>query len=154
MTDFADILHAMVDSNRRKAFAASRQLSLGEFILKLEAIADKSKAIVFDFGPPYCSQLMDSWRGIYAELAIGYSDSANTVMEVLTEAYSAIGRSFTGWKGGDFVMSRQTPLWVANAGESGIRDYKARDDYASVGIIDVLDGDVVTIATEAMEPHT
>lgn len=30
-----------------------------------------------------------------------------------------IGKTFTGYKGGDFEMSRRTPVWVANYGNAG-----------------------------------
>lgn len=28
-------------------------------------------------------------------------------------------KEFTGWKGGEFTMDESTPVWVANAGNSG-----------------------------------
>lgn len=37
-------------------------------------------------------------------------------------------KEFTGWKGGEFTMDESTPVWVANAGNSG-----------NTGIIDVVD---------------
>lgn len=58
---------------RIKRLSESEQLSLGEIKLKLEAISDKSKPIVYDFGmkPAECM----SWRGSYCELGLGYSES-------------------------------------------------------------------------------
>ena len=39
----------------------------------------------------------------------------------------AIGEVFEGYKGGDYTMSKNTPVWVANYGNSG-----------NTGIVDVI----------------
>jgi hypothetical protein len=57
-----------------------------------------------------------------------------------------------GYKGGDFRVGRQTPIWVANYGESGVSGYKeGANDYPSVGVVDVLDGSVAILVTEICE---
>lgn len=123
------------------------QLTLGELIDKLEPIAAnqdrvkekfKEEAYVkFDFGSALPTGL-SSWRGVYAELAInysfnGYGDMVGykkedlstfepkppTVTEFLKMIKGAIGKTYTGWKGGDFEMDRDTPLWVSNDGDVG-----------------------------------
>jgi hypothetical protein len=93
---------------------------------------------------------LSSWRGSYAELALNFSfvgygmpgyiktDGPDlkelTVTEFLAILKSAIGKTYTGWKGGDFVMGKNTPIWVANDGNSGntavigVRD----DEYAII----------------------
>ena len=95
------------------------QMDLGGFVDALESIADKSKEVVFDF----CSLRplgFISWRGIYADLALEYTHegSAPTVASVLDMANATIGTVLEGYKGGDFRMDQQTPLWVDNYGES------------------------------------
>lgn len=62
-----------------------------------------------------------SWRGFYAELALGYESmgyaaTAVTVGELLTWIKSANGCTFEGWKGGDFKMDYNTPVHVDNRG--------------------------------------
>lgn len=57
------------------------------------------------FGNPH------SWRGVYAELAFEPVDNT-TVGEMLREARSAVGETYTGWKGGDFVMTLETTVNV------------------------------------------
>lgn len=52
---------------------------------------------------------------------------------------------------GDFTMSRQTPIWVANYGESGVDDYPMQDGHCCVGVVDVKDGEKVTIITTSMD---
>ena len=66
-----------------------------------------------------------SWRGIYAEPALGWEaeryggDTVNkTVAQVLEELEKATdGRKYTGWKGGGFSYNDNDILHVDNAGE-------------------------------------
>ncbi len=148
--DMMKAINAQMKADRQDKLAASPQLTLGELILNLEAIGDKSKPLALDFGA--FPEKVGSWRGIYAELSIRYGANPTSVSYFLENLKDAVGKEFTGWKGGEFTMSRQTPMWVANSGESGISGYKdGADSYPSVGVVGVLDGDKVTITTEAME---
>lgn len=62
---------------------------------------------------------LESWRGIYEHLAIGYelSDDGVKVGNLLSEFESAVGKTFTGYKGGNYVMGLDTPVWLANYGK-------------------------------------
>ena len=109
---------------------------MGELILKCEAIAAKDYKrsggeapwVEFDF----CGARpvgMDSWRGIYAELAINFEfDGYTHLPDFIKMLKEANGATFTGYKGGEFTMSRSTPVWVANYGKSG-----------ATAVIDVVD---------------
>jgi hypothetical protein len=128
---------------RNRTFASSAQLTLGQIIEKLEKCGlthgekNEPKQVEYDFGTAIPTTL-GSWRGSYSELALGYKLSgydnndghfAQTTAETfLSELKSAIGKKFTGWKGGEFTMNKDTPVWVANAGNSG-----------NTGIINVVD---------------
>lgn len=98
----------------------SKQMTLGECIKRLEGI-NQSFEIEFDFGGIVPTHL-ESWRGIYAELALGFAGGdygnreAMTVGQLLEEFKSAVGKTYRGWKGGDFVMSESTPVWIDNPG--------------------------------------
>jgi len=127
--DIGTVIKNAVSAGRRATFANSNQLSLGELISKLEAIPptwksyeeeDEPKRVYFDFGYLHPTHLM-SWRGSYEELAIGFSedDEAPTLEKFLGDLKSALGKEFTGYKGGEFKMDRLTPVWVANYGNSG-----------------------------------
>lgn len=98
-----------------------KQITLGELIAALSAFA-RDKGVRFDFEYARPTTLA-SWRGVYAELALGFTfdaPSANvTVGPLLDHLQSAVGETFTGYKGGDFVMDKETPLWVANYGNCG-----------------------------------
>jgi hypothetical protein len=126
-----DILN-LIKQHRREEFTNSPQLSLGELITRIEesgilAEDGDDKDIRYDFGTaiPTC---LDSYRGSYDELALGYKltgyDDSSVprsikAKDLLKHLKSAIGKEFTGWKGGEFKMSEQTPVWVANCGDSG-----------------------------------
>lgn len=98
-------------------------LTLGELISQLEScrLLDNQgnpKNVQYDFGDMAPTHLM-SWRGIYAELAIGYSEfvSGVNIVSLLDELRSGIGKTFEGYKGQDFTMDERTPLHVANYGQ-------------------------------------
>lgn len=111
---------------------AKKQYSLGKLIKKLEQTGfkdgeGKDKTIQFDFGSAIPTDL-SSWRGDYAQLALGYElsgydGSGNyqdcTVERLVTRLKETIGMTLQGWKGGDFVMKEDTTIWVANSGNSG-----------------------------------
>lgn len=138
--DLQTVLNNMAMAGRAGTFSQSDQLSLGELILKLEGILktkdkpDETK-VFFDFEYLFPTEF-DSWRGIYAELALefttySYGEDAKKPLS-LPAFYQlckeTIGKKFTGYKGGDFVMGKTTPIWVANWGNSG-----------NTALIDVID---------------
>lgn len=60
-----------------------------------------------------------SYRGYYSDLAFERSDGFRKASEILSDCLSALGKTFEGWKGGDFLMSEDTPLWIATEGCCG-----------------------------------
>lgn len=98
------------------------QLSLGELIQILAAWPKQDDACLYDFGG-LAPDGLDSYRGYYDQLAMGFSDKEKypnpTVAKVLEWCEAAVGKTFTGYKGGDYVMTERTPVWVANYGEAG-----------------------------------
>lgn len=123
----------------------SSQITLGELIARVEPIVAKQREVIekyedeayvcFDFEYAYPTDLI-SWRGSYAELSLTFTfpDHSDKNTEPLTVTAflellkGAIGKTYTGYKGGEFVMGRQTPIWVANYGNSG--------ETAVIGVID------------------
>lgn len=103
-------------SGGRSVTAAIEPMTLGALIDALEAMPPE-EGIEFDFGYMRPTTL-DSWRGVYAYLALGYEGAgAITVADLLTNCCEAVGAYFDGWKGGSFLMSRETPIYVDNPGE-------------------------------------
>jgi hypothetical protein len=119
---------------RQKTLADSDQLTLGEIILKLEPIVKDQEIIisndnqteealvVYDFEYLFPT-MIDSWRGSYSELALNFScyedSKPMTVSEFLELLKKTVGKEFTGYKGGEYIMSKHTPIWVAQCGNSG-----------------------------------
>lgn len=95
-------------------------MTLGELIDALDAI-EPATQIEFDFGYMQPTKL-DSWRGNYFELALGYETTTfphnePTVGSLLAICRDALGKTFMGWKGGDYLSSRDSEVWVDNRGE-------------------------------------
>lgn len=127
-----DFIQRESDKIKRAAERQRRecgQLTLGQFIERLRPYKDE-KYISYDF-VHFKPTGLHSYRGFYEDLAIGYStDSETTPASLLAECEKAIGKIFTGYKGGDFEMNYNTVLWVAESDESG-----------STAIIDVVMGE-------------
>lgn len=83
-------------------------MTLGELIAALEA-EDPAKVVARGFTHPH------SYRGYYHDLAFE-PDRNVTVGEMLADAYSAVGETYEGWKGGDFTMGRSTDVWLSYEG--------------------------------------
>jgi len=106
------------------------QLTLGELITKLEKADSKfessrdeemhDKHVEFDFCSRYTKKL-SSYRGYYRDLAIEPTDDneeRKTVNEFLEMLKKALGKEFTGYKGGQFEMDENTVIWAADWGYS------------------------------------
>ena len=117
----------IIKNARQETLSKSDQLSLGDLIKKIEPIAkreseqDENIEVYYDF-EYFHPTGVDSWRGSYSELALnithsGHVMSAKSFLNMLKDS---IGAVFTGWKGGDFYMSEDTPLWVGISGNTAI----------------------------------
>ncbi|GAB2866240.1 hypothetical protein [Hymenobacter ruber] len=84
-------------------------MDLHDLITALEK-QDPSIVVKHGFHNPH------SWRGIYSELAFEPTENIS-VGDMLAAAKSALGTTYEGWKGGDFVMQGYTEVHIANEGE-------------------------------------
>lgn len=93
-------------------------ITLGKFIALLER-EPTNNTVRFDFGY-FRPTSVSSYRGYYDQLAVEYvrDEKEITVKEFISVLRSAIDRVFEGYKGGDFKMDCDTPLWAANQGDS------------------------------------
>ena len=57
-------------------------------------------------------------RGDYSELAFSPEPEAQ-IGEMLKHAKSALGTTFQGWKGGNYMMEEFTSVYIGELGESG-----------------------------------
>jgi hypothetical protein len=81
-------------------------------LINLLEAADPTQVVPMGFHNPH------SYRGYYRDLAFEPKEGA-AVSEMLDCAKSALGTTYQGYKGGDFVMSEYTEVWLANEGDTG-----------------------------------
>lgn len=86
-----------------------RYLTLGDLINRLEK-ENPEKVIALGFGSPH------SYRGAYENLAFEPVRRCR-VGDMLNAAESALGATFTGYKGGEYVMSTDTEVFICFSGE-------------------------------------
>jgi len=133
-------IEELLAERRNAVLDNSPQLLLGQIIEKLEAIEDRQYLVYYDFEFAFPT-ILDSWRGSYCELALGFDfngyggslrkdPAAKNADELIEHLRSGIGETYTGWKGGEFKMNENTPVWVSNPGNNGhtaIVDVQVRD---------------------------
>lgn len=97
---------------------ARTQMTLGALIERLESLpAD----LLIGLGDPH------SYRGYYSDMAFE-EVTPQPVFTLLADCKDAMGKSFTGYKGGDFYMHAGVPLWVADYGCCGLKLMAINDD--------------------------
>lgn len=109
----------------------NRTMTLGELIAALDR-KEPGESVHFDFGY-FTPDSLHSWRGSYEQLALGYTNeyvSKITVKELLVMLRDARVKTFHGYKGGEYFMDDDTPVWVANYNEgchTAIVDVESND---------------------------
>ena len=143
--DLKAFLDNAMKAERSRMMERSDQLTLGEIISKCETIAlkrykrsdDTEPEVRFDFEYLFPTEI-GSWRGSYEELALNFKSHDNaepmSLSDFIKMLKAAVGQTYQGYKGGDFTMSRHTPVWVANYGNSG-----------NTAVIEVVDNDYEVI---------
>ncbi len=91
-------------------------ITLGGLIKILEGV-DKNKVVIFSTGENVGNE--NSYRGYYSDLSFDIGSKNKTVGELLKQAKKALNSTYQGYKGGDFVMDEDTPLWMAEYGSCG-----------------------------------
>lgn len=178
--DIQTFLDGQMKKLREERLSNSSQLLLGELKLKLEAIKDKKKPIVFDFGMKPAGA--SSWRGSYCELGLEYSEKgggsaswdsdrvehefpdmkfyekdefelpeAPTAQNFLDMLNALTDKTMTGYKGGDFKMHKNVAVYLGNYGDCSVDNYNGKE-YATVAPFDVVEQeDQVVIITNEVE---
>jgi len=102
-------------------------MSLGEVIDALRK-AEPGADVQFDFCYTAPSLAVHSYRGWYNHLAIGWEAPDGPkhngsywprASDLLAKLEAANGAEFEGYKGGDYTMTSETPVWVANRRDTG-----------------------------------
>lgn len=89
-------------------------MKLKEYIAWLEkriSIYGESERWKYGLGEP------DSYRGIYADCMFQIVEGVTTG-EMLKSAKWAINLDTVGYKGGDYMITLETPCWVDNYGQA------------------------------------
>ena len=86
-------------------------MTLGDLIKELGK-ADPNRVLPDGFMGPH------SYRGDYCDLAFEPKKDV-PVGVMLADARGALGQTYSGYKGGDFLMSEYTPVHLASYGETG-----------------------------------
>lgn len=95
-------------------------ITLGHLIDTLNRCHDEAR-VRFDFchfAPDL--QRINSYRGDYAQLAIGYDSPQSdppTVAQLVAALKAALGSEFDGYKGGTYRMHKTTQVYVAMWGD-------------------------------------
>lgn len=91
------------------------QMTLGQLIKVLET-KDQDQGIVGMTKP-------HSYRGYYCDLAFEPTDDSVSVKDFLALLRGGcMGRIFEGYKGGDYMMGENTPIWISEYSDnSGIK---------------------------------
>jgi len=69
-----------------------------------------------------------SYRGYYHDLAFELSGTKRKVSDILADVIACKGETFVGYKGGDFDMTNNTPVWIAEYGDIGMKIISVTDN--------------------------
>jgi hypothetical protein len=102
------------------------QMNVGQVLDAIARLPDGKPVLIGKVGASPGGVM--SYRGYYEELAIyaapdGEVVSVASLRRILS---GAVGKTFTGYKGGNYRMDRRTPLWVS--------EYGAADGTIIVGV--------------------
>lgn len=95
-----------------------KHMTLGELIDVLKTLPKKENPVFIDAYPTISIGNPHSFRGFYTHLALEPTDLTINIEELISLLESCIDRSMTGYKGGEFIMTRDTPLWISKYGTS------------------------------------
>lgn len=128
MADLQSLFDAIsrATSNERSNY----HLTLGKFIERIEAYPPET-LVQTELGE---ITGFSCYRGYYQDCAINAGPrygvtgkTLKTVGEVLEAARAALGSTMEGYKGGDYVMKEDTPLWLASY----------NGDYSSIAVFGI-----------------
>lgn len=135
-------IQALMDSmsDQWKQDRSKYHLTLGELHKALHE-ANPDALVLLDAGDTSPDEA-HSYRGYYSDLAFRRVSPPIKAARLLIEVVNSIGETFEGYKGGDFKMDEDTPLWVSSYGTS--------DGIAMVAITTLPDGNL-SITTKQID---
>lgn len=92
-------------------------MTLGELINTLKSFPKDYLVVIKPYDLIPCG--LTSYRGYYNELALEYDIVGHcTVENLLKVAKKVLGKELMGYKGGNFLMTKNTPVWISNYGNT------------------------------------
>ena len=149
MTNLNSILSQIKTEAKQKA-ESKGAYSGYKLVAELNSIQNKNTPVVISLKTPVYDEdynIIDytftlvgsdfqcySWRGSYDLPAAGYvEDSSFSVQTIIDNILASDGKEVTGWKGGDFTLSMNDIIYIANQGtsnnETAIVGITESDDY-------------------------
>jgi hypothetical protein len=98
----------------------ANQMTLGKMIDRLAQMPPEATIDAIEY--PH------SYRGYYCDLAFERREGRILASNALIICKSAMGEVFEGYKGGDYQMGRNTPVWLADYGSCGQKIVNILDD--------------------------
>ena len=128
------VLNQIKEESKEKALHQGAYTG-NALIAELQLIENKSLQVVINLVKPvyskdykiigttnkhvYSNFSLGSWRGSYDLPAASYvTDSNYTVQEIIDNLLDSDGEEVTGWKGGEFTLSLDDVIYIANPGET------------------------------------
>ena len=98
-------------------------MTINEILKALKSVNNDTPVFVVDTLSVELTGEVMSWRGDYNCLALGYclygdSNAFINVGKLKSILQNSIGKTFIGYKGGEFVMEKNTPVYLDNYGFS------------------------------------
>jgi hypothetical protein len=124
------------------AISAAARDTRGDYHVTLGKMIDAIKdmppetPVVYDVGG--APGRPHSYRGYYSDLSFSPADSA-TVESLLKHCRGSLDATFEGYKGGEFVMGADTPLWFAEYGCCGRAIVDMREEMGRLVLVTKAD---------------
>lgn len=111
------------------------QKTIGEAIEILEKVPKYYTIKFCDYLYPDIS--FHSYRGYYEDVAFAVVGEETSVGEWLGLLKDKVGGNIYGWKGGEYVVKKDTALWVADHSTCGpfVKDFLVNNEEEEVIII-------------------
>jgi len=130
MIDLQKVVDAV--SLSMKGERSRYHLTLGKLIEKLSE-SGVDQPVTFDRGGSPGE--FGSYRGHYSDLYMEVEEAPVTSFDLLARAKAALGATYEGYKGGDFTMGKDTPLWRATYSHCGEAVIGIRNTDTSIELI-------------------
>ena len=110
-TLFDDMANA--DAEMRSKY----HVTLGEMLQALGHLGDGQVVAITPDGREHGMCDPHSYRGYYSDLALTPTDTPTGSGELWVQLMAVLDNELTGYKGGEFTMTENTPLWLAAYGD-------------------------------------